>query len=126
MRLTPTITQYLTVYKNSLLTKILAMAKKLFILGSIELIGYKVECIVKYNLQNILDFPKFNYVELHFKNIDFKDFEIQSQNQLISYSYDNECVVNAIRFPDSANIPSKYNSQYNTNHSYKYLLNQYL
>jgi hypothetical protein len=100
MRLTPTITQYQTVYKNSLLSKIFDVAKKLFTLESIDLIGYKLECIVKYNLENIVNFPKFNYVELHFKKIDFKDFHNQSQKQLISYSYDNDCIVNAIRFPD--------------------------
>jgi hypothetical protein len=100
MRLTPTITQYQTVYKNSLLSKIFDVAKKLFTLESIDLIGYKLECIVKYNLENIVNFPKFNYVELHFKKIDFKDFHNQSQKQLISFSYDNDCIVNAIRFPD--------------------------
>lgn len=100
MRLTPKTTQYQTVYKNSSLTKILSVAKKLFTLETIDLIGYKLECIVKFNLENILNFPKFNYVELHFKKIDFKDFPSQQQKQLISYSFENECVVNAIRFPD--------------------------
>ena len=99
--LPPNTIQYQTVYKTHKIDKILETAEKLYNCNKCTLIGEKLEVLFETSilLKEISKLPKFNYVEVHFKDIDFK--YCKKYTQLLSYSLKNKCVVNAIRLHEA-------------------------